>query len=177
MIRTAAPRSTVIHVIDTRPGKDPRRTVCGLAIGETWAGEMSEAPTGDVTCKPVSLRKPVADVREADRKWWDNAERVAASVGADVAAVRELRTDRDRSMAAHPAGKARPLIKGADGSVQLRNARRRRTAQFTVHALTGARSSRVPLTGYILTTGETWADARDGLTGEGIRRVYSLPSL
>lgn len=46
--KTSAPRSAVIHMCDVTGA---RLTACGLTIGDEWAGEYTEQPTGDVTCK------------------------------------------------------------------------------------------------------------------------------
>lgn len=50
--KTSAPRSTVVHMINAGETRNySHETACGLRIGDTWAGEYDEEPTGDVTCK------------------------------------------------------------------------------------------------------------------------------
>lgn len=52
---TAAPRSSVIHIIDARPTDFSdgwsHQTRCGRRIGDEWAGEYTEAPAGPATCQ------------------------------------------------------------------------------------------------------------------------------
>lgn len=47
--RTAAPRSTVVHAVN-HPDHGSGFTRCGRPIGDNWAGEYTEQPSGDVTC-------------------------------------------------------------------------------------------------------------------------------
>lgn len=60
---TAAPRSAVVHVINAGSPSAYWRTICGRRIGDEWAGEYTEAPTGPVTCKRC---KTVADEVDAE---------------------------------------------------------------------------------------------------------------
>lgn len=47
MLKTAAPRSNVIHVVSE---SNSRLTMCGRPIGDQWQGEYTPAPTGRVSC-------------------------------------------------------------------------------------------------------------------------------
>lgn len=52
--RTSAPRSTVVHAVRTTEARFDQYshgTVCGRQIGDDWAGEYTEQPSGPVTCK------------------------------------------------------------------------------------------------------------------------------
>lgn len=60
MSLTSAPRSSVVHIIDGNPGVTYHQTLCGRRIGENWAGEYSEAPSGPVTCKRCERQEGIA---------------------------------------------------------------------------------------------------------------------
>lgn len=51
--KTSAPRSAVVHMVTTEPssGIYMHQTACGTRIGDEWAGEYTEEPSGPVTCK------------------------------------------------------------------------------------------------------------------------------
>lgn len=51
ILRTAAPRSSVVHAVDGRPGVSLHQTMCGTRIGDEWEGEYTAEPTGEVSCR------------------------------------------------------------------------------------------------------------------------------
>lgn len=47
--RTSAPRSAVVHMLDM-VGDRGHVTACGTRIGDDWAGEYTEQPSGEINC-------------------------------------------------------------------------------------------------------------------------------
>lgn len=82
--RTAAPRSTVVHMVSTGPVRNySHETACGRRIGDEWAGEYTEQPTGPVTCRQCMPAAVAAEAAEAVRL----AETAVFPIGARVGIV------------------------------------------------------------------------------------------
>src|SRR5688572_22144301 len=78
---TSAPRSSVVHVIDGRPGVSLHQTMCGRRIGDEWAGEYNEAPAGPATCQTCIKREAAAQAELEAAAKFQTGQRVGILTG------------------------------------------------------------------------------------------------